>query len=380
MNKNGTLIKLQFKEGEKEFLDTDQLREFLESQRNSWSWLQEIQYKDPHLNQLWHTYDNYFRQIDNFLIQYGQHQENKDWQSNLERELINRTQQAVAKGFLLDESPQAKFVAELKERETPHVAAYALASLTKQNIRFDTVQPAFEGAYWALQFLHGNTDTVKAEQNALESMKKSWDVKFGKQLKDLRSQNDQLIREITEFRSQSDGWVKSFETEIEESKKRLEGIEHTYDEKLALQSSVKYWGGKRDHHQRIMFWAGGITLSLALVTTGVFIGVALWILGETITKVPLSKLSIMLAISSFGVWITRLAAKIFISNLHLRTDSHERTTMIQTYLALLREGSGPKDEERQLILQTLFRPSTTGFIKEDGPSGFYETISKAFGK
>ena len=88
----------------------------------------------------------------------------------------------------------------------------------------------------------------------------------------------------------------------------------------------------------------------------------------------------MLAISSLGVWVTRLVAKIFISNLHLRTDSHERTTMIQTYLALLREGNGPKDEERQLILQTLFRPSTTGFIKEDGPTGFYETMSKAFGK
>ena len=129
-----------------------------------------------------------------------------------------------------------------------------------------------------------------------------------------------------------------------------------------------------------MVWTGLITLSLALVTIGAFLWVAFEFSEDTITKVPLWKLSIMLAISSFGVWITRLAAKIFISNLHLRTDSYERTTMIQTYLALLREGSGPKDEERQLILQTLFRPSTTGFIKEDGPSGFYETVSKALGK
>lgn len=379
MNKSEALIKLHFKEGEKEFLNTDQLREFLESQQNSWSWLQEVKY-DGHLGPLLRTYDNYLRQIDNFLVQYGQHEDNKDWQSNLERELISHTQQAVAQGFLLDENPQAKFVAELKERKTPHVAAYALASLTEQNIRFDTVRPAFEGVYWALQFLQGNTDTVKAEQNALESMKKSWDVKFGEQFKDLRSQNDQLIKEITEFRSQSDGWVKSFETEIEESKKRLEGLEHTYNEKLALQSSVQYWGDKRDHHQKIMWWTGGATLLLALATTGAFIWVAFELLKETVGEVPLWKLGIMLAISSFGVWITRLMAKIFISNLHLRTDSHERTTMIQTYLALLREGRGPKDEERQLILQTLFRPSTTGFIKEDGPAGFYETISKALGK
>ena len=41
--------------------------------------------------------------------------------------------------------------------------------------------------------------------------------------------------------------------------------------------------------------------------------------------------------------------------LHLRTDADERVTMIQTYLALLRKGSGPKDDERQLIWQTFYR-------------------------
>ncbi|MPX90331.1 DUF6161 domain-containing protein [Salinivibrio sp. VYel1] len=79
-------------------------------------------------------------------------------------------------------------------------------------------------------------------------------------------------------------------------------------------------------------------------------------------------------------WVTRLSAKIFISNLHLRTDADERVTMIQTYLALLREGSGPMDEERQLILQTLFRPSSTGFIKDDGPSSFHELVTNVLNK
>ncbi|HDV5807106.1 TPA: hypothetical protein RJD87_002938, partial [Legionella pneumophila] len=96
----------------------------------------------------------------------------------------------------------------------------------------------------------------------------------------------------------------------------------------------------------------------------------------TVLNVPLWKLGIMIGISSFGVWITRLFAKIFIANLHLKTDADERVTMIQTYLALLREGNGPQNDERQLILQTLFRPSTTGFIKDDGPAMFYESILK----
>ncbi|HAT3868995.1 hypothetical protein SC371_03485 [Legionella pneumophila serogroup 2] len=54
--------------------------------------------------------------------------------------------------------------------------------------------------------------------------------------------------------------------------------------------------------------------------------------------------------------------------------------MIQTYLALLREGSAPKDDERQLILQTLFRPSSTGFVNEEGPTGFHEILAQKFMK
>lgn len=382
MNKGEALIKLQFKDSEKEFLDPDELRNFLQLQRDSWSWIHDIGSRDKSLNQLRDAYYQYLSQIDNFLNQHEQYKDHKDQQNSAKRELLNQTRQAINKGFFLNESPQAKFVTELKERTRPLVAAYALMFLAEQGISPDTnaIGPAVEGVYWALQFLQGNTDTVKVQQDALESMKKNWGVKFEKQHNDLRSQSDQLIKEVTELKFKHNELIKSFETEIEESKKQLKDIEHTYDEKLALQSSVQYWGDKRDHHQKNMVWTGLITLFLALATIGAFLWVAFEFSEDTITKVSLWKLSIMLAISSFGVWITRLAAKIFISNLHLRTDSHERTTMIQTYLALLREGSGPKDEERQLILQTLFRPSTTGFIKEDGPAGFYETISKAFGK
>ena len=121
-----------------------------------------------------------------------------------------------------------------------------------------------------------------------------------------------------------------------------------------------------------MWWLAGVTLLFAGATVCLFLDTAYELLRETVTQVPLWKVSVMIAISTAGIWLTRLSAKIFISNLHLRTDADERVTKIQTYLALLREGNGPKENERQLILQTLFRPSSTGFIKDDGPTGFHE--------
>ncbi len=54
--------------------------------------------------------------------------------------------------------------------------------------------------------------------------------------------------------------------------------------------------------------------------------------------------------------------------IHLRIDAQESRTMMRVYLSLLLKGQGPKDDERQLILQILFRPSTSGMIKEDAGS------------
>ena len=94
-------------------------------------------------------------------------------------------------------------------------------------------------------------------------------------------------------------------------------------------------------------------------------------------KPPYWKLALLGIIAVLGVWLARLIVRIFLSHLHLGTDAKERVTMIQTYLALLREEHGLKDDERQLILQTLFRPSATGIVKDDGiPPSLVEIASR----
>ena len=93
--------------------------------------------------------------------------------------------------------------------------------------------------------------------------------------------------------------------------------------------------------------------------------------------VQVSKLITAAILTTFGIWIVRTCANLFMAHTHLRTDAQERRTMMHTYLALLRRGQGPKEDERQLILQTLFRPSTTGMIKEDaGPSNLVDMLNR----
>jgi len=55
--------------------------------------------------------------------------------------------------------------------------------------------------------------------------------------------------------------------------------------------------------------------------------------------------------------------------------------MITTYIAMLREKDGLKDEEKQLILQTVFRPSSTGIIKDEAsPPTIVDIFAKLNGK
>ena len=49
----------------------------------------------------------------------------------------------------------------------------------------------------------------------------------------------------------------------------------------------------------------------------------------------------------------------------MAADAGERIIMITTYLAMLRSNEGLKNEEKQLILQTVFRPSNMGIIKDE---------------
>lgn len=51
--------------------------------------------------------------------------------------------------------------------------------------------------------------------------------------------------------------------------------------------------------------------------------------------------------------------------------------MIHTYLSLLRKKNALNEDERQLILQTLFRPNATGMIKDDaGPANLVDLINR----
>ena len=64
--------------------------------------------------------------------------------------------------------------------------------------------------------------------------------------------------------------------------------------------------------------------------------------------------------------------------MHLAEEAKEKEMFIKTYLALLRDSKGVKEEDRHLILQSIFSPSKNGIIQDDGvPANFIENIINA---
>lgn len=389
--KASTLITLQLDTGEREFQSIEEIQEWMNEERSFFAWMETGSKNDGNAAHAWNVTNQWLNLVNQFIQQYRQHQSNESQLQNIERTLHNQINQHLQKGHLLtSKNPDAIFGKNLSGEENEVIACYAIANLL--DIPSNQNHPkALKGAFYAFQYRQGAISTVESQAESLESLSTEWNGRFNQRHLELRAQNEALVEEIGDLRdqfstlkeeisTQKEEQVTSFTSKLEESEKTLSDIAKTYDEKLALQASVQYWSDKRASHTQVMRWVGAATLFLAALTGGGFIWAAHELLQAKASEVELWRLGVMLAISTFGIWVTRLSAKIFISNLHLRTDADERVTMIQTYLALLREGSGPKDEERQLILQTLFRPSTTGFIKDDGPSSFHELVSNALSK
>ncbi|MCG7939492.1 MAG: DUF6161 domain-containing protein [Candidatus Thiodiazotropha lotti] len=387
-NNADDFITLKLDTGVRTFETLEELYSWKANEDSAFNWITNTSARDGSAAAGWNKIVGWHREIDNFFNQYNK--SNAEQKLQLIKTLQSQTEQSfeVAK-LITSTSAHGKFILQLKETESVITAAYALNYLMEvDNVIFKSVD-ALKGAILAQQYLIGSNQTVESIRNSLEALYQKWDDKFSSQYEINTKNNLASISEFDNFKStfsslQSDiakeknKQIEDFDKIINNSSQKLSDIEQTYDNKLATAASVNYWKKKKSHHQTVMFVMGFITLFFSLGTGALFVYIAHELLKESISNVPLWKLGVVFAISTFGIWLTRLTSKIFISNLHLRTDADERTTMIQTYLALLREGTGPKDDERQLILQTLFRPSNSGFIKEDGNAGFQESIAKLF--
>jgi hypothetical protein len=157
----------------------------------------------------------------------------------------------------------------------------------------------------------------------------------------------------------------------------IRAVEAAFMEAMHLQAPVKYWTTKAADHAKERS-KGSIRLGVYFIATAVVLGLAFYAAAQFVLKhspspgeqTPIALYVVvsggLAVLFTIAFWVGQLLTRLYLSEHHLKTDAEERAVMTKTYLALTKEGQAT-DAERQLVLAQLFRGSSDGIVRDDGP-------------
>jgi len=149
----------------------------------------------------------------------------------------------------------------------------------------------------------------------------------------------------------------------EEINKAVASYEEAVTNALGTHEADQYWETKATGHKKQFKWwaigagclaAGGLTLAWWLW----------WCFLREITDLHPWSVGLAAFTVTVALLILRLLTRIAMSNLHLETEADERIVLMKSYTRLCIDDR-LTPEHRALALHALFRPSTTGLVKED---------------
>lgn len=378
----------------------DELEHWLVTELNFWSWINQRHYGNHEsaareaLQALQHARNH---------SQQGQQQKSSNPQHAQQQ--LDACKSQIEEAFVRrklphSSTPLGKRADVYRKDVSEKAASYFLAtqiSLTTSNAQYQLQElDAWRGMVEGLieRFQLGTANTKGRKQAADQSFEQ------------LREKAEQLVGEKTEayealhrdylqlaetvrldaseqtvkFATVQGERQEAFENLTREHEKALEALRKTFREELALRAPAEYWDMKRKGHR---LWASVTgTISFAGIG-GSAIGLG-WQIHDLLQDTPQGtapetwRLAILALIGVFSVWALRLLVRMFLSHLHLLTDAGERVVMVHTYLSLLEGDRLSSKEDRQLILQALFRPASDGIVKDEGvPFSLAEMLTRS---
>jgi len=288
--------------------------------------------------------------------------------------------------------PIGKFILDLA-KTSPLAAAWAAAALTSppgsMNLSSQSSQ-SLEGIIRAMLWRSGIKGTAASEKAALDELftqASNQNARAASEAEEqsalIREQHEKGENELTLFKDSArealDESRKQFKEVIDAGQTQLDLISKTYEAQLALQAPVLYWKQKASKHF-LALWCmvAVVLLAMTLGTWGLIEEVKVLLPTIQPGKWPEPwKPGLILISLTMAIWIIRILMKVMLSQLHLHTDADERAVMSNAYLALLKRGKAMQDDDRELILSVLFRPSATGIVDDGGPATPIEIITRA---
>lgn len=220
-----------------------------------------------------------------------------------------------------------------------------------QNLKADFQNYLTEAEETLTNHIKGANDEFTQYSKAIDSLTEEKDLQFSDWFEKIKHQD-------------WDAWYT-------ETTAKLTRLEETYEAKLKLEKPAKYWQKKATTYYEQANETKTLLVSIVVVTA-LFLAAILviapdWIFnvafgGNTATIVRWTVVFITLL--TLIAFIVKALSKYMFSSYHLARDAEERHTLTFFYLALSKDTT-INDDDRKLIIQSLFSRSDTGLLKED---------------
>ncbi len=290
--------------------------------------------------------------------------------------------------FNLYNSPETIFLIELYKIK-PQLYHSAYEFILNRTIRNINSNESFSGYVLASLFTnreyHLSKKTLINENKSFQQLRNEIEIfiqETGKQTNDFYSEilekSNSLAKQINELKISKEVLIQEwYETEkikfedfFQVTKSKINDLEKTYEELLSLKKPAEYWRLRAEKlYKEGSSFRGWLIFLVILTSLSLY-----FLLWQTPEGMLLSfirgeasaiKWSIIYAtfISFMAVGIRALLKAMF-SSYHLSRDAEEREQLTYFYLSLRKE-SEINDNDKNLIIQSLFSRSDTGLLKED---------------
>ncbi len=395
-------LKFPVENQNKEFKGLPSLYKFAKEQTNGWSKLSESL---PHeFNESKKYFDLILQGIISFVEINRKHEHGNE---NLNKKIQNNNSiNRWAGRILFYNSTNTEFLLSLHENKPKSFSAafsFIVGDFNHNNINN---KDSFEGYLLAYEFQSKGftalTERRNKEKRSITTLRN-----------DFENQLPQLEKELTDHLTNSSEKYKEYVTIIDQLKAdnektysnwftttkdnfdsfskgcdtRREELEKTYASSLKLEEPAKYWLERGDELKNEAWKSLYILVGLVLIIV-TSLAIILWSPPAEILnsffggdKSAAIRWSIIyVTFISFMAFCIKAVSKVMFSSFHLARDCDERYTLTYFYLSLLKDSS-VTDNEKQLIMQSLFSRADTGLLKEDSsPTMPNDIASKILGR
>lgn len=372
-------IDFSIEEKKSRFEGMQSLYEFVKKQAKGWNKkLKEVVFFSE-LDASQKYFNEALKILNSFITKHGEEfyrDEELDREfNNVKRYINNESSNRTRKVYVLFfDSPRTNFLIPiLKEDKDVFSAAYSYFKGNNfNNIRNKKELKGYLSAFQFESEIKDQKSIISTKNNLEELIEDFESFKIGKE----KLFEDWFIN--------TKGHYEEFSNRCDT---RIEELEKTYKEKLKLEEPAKYWAN-RAGKLRTRAWKSLwvlVGLILIIVTS---LGFILWNPPAEIfnsffdgDKSAAIRWSIIyITFISFMAYCIRAVNKVMFSSFHLARDCEERHALTYFYLALF-ESSDVTDNERELIMQSLFSRAETGLLKDDSSPAMPNDIAgKIFNK